>query len=87
MHYTYVQFLTQKACLDIGFHHIPVLLCMLLLVCCAVALLASVYDSSGNVRSEFYNMFYADSYYVLNAAIPYGFLYVLNITKFYAIIL
>ena len=33
--------------------------------------IASVYDSSGNVRTEFYVMFHPDSYYVLNAAIPY----------------
>ena len=39
------------------------------MLCCGTT---SVYDSSGNVRSEFYNMFYIDSYYVLNAAIPYG---------------
>ena len=61
--------------------HVYAVLCML--YCCS----ASVYDSSGNVRTEFYVMLRPDSYYVLNAAIPYGILYVLKIAKFYAYVL
>ena len=34
--------------------------------------IATFYDSSENVRTDFYFMFHPDSYYVLNAAIPYG---------------
>ena len=47
---------------------------------------ASVYYSSRNVRTKFYVMFRPDSYYVLNAAIPYEFLCVSNIAKFHALV-
>ena len=49
---------------------------------------ASVYDSSGNVRTEFYVMFHPDSYYVLNVAIQYGiFIYLKKNANFYGLVL
>ena len=52
--------------------HVPstavyAILCMLY---CGIA---GGYDSYGNVRTAFYNMFRPDSYHVLNAAIPWTF--------------
>ena len=82
IHYTSVQLLTQEACMSR--HWFPsrnpciTVYAALGMLCCGTT---SVYDSS-----EFYNMCYIDSYYILNAAIPYGFL-CYNNTKFYALIL
>ena len=62
----------------------PTVYAVLCVLYCGIA---SVYDSSGNVRTEFYNMIRSDSYCVLNAVIPYVFLYVANIAKFYVLVL
>ena len=48
---------------------------------------ASVYDSSGNGRTEFYVMFRPDSDYVLNVAIPYGIFVYFKHCKYYALVL